>query len=172
MHNCTSGADDAVARAPLNVSWHGTAASVGSRKGWRTRLRHDRLPWRPTQEPPMKRYSQSRTEHQKSERQRRRTLPLQKKYNQISIIEDRRSAISQRHPARRWSSASRVALCEAFFRQESRGSSPPTFVRSWHSPTPAERFPISTRMRRGLLMRTPLEASRRWPSSVRAASTT
>ena len=35
---------------------------------WRpTRLRHDRLPWRPTQEPSMKRNSQSRTEHQKSE---------------------------------------------------------------------------------------------------------
>jgi len=30
-------------------------------------LRHLRLPWRPTQEPSMKRNSQSRTEHQKSE---------------------------------------------------------------------------------------------------------
>ncbi len=65
MHNCTSGAGDEVARAPLNVSWHETAASVGSRKGWRSRLRHDRLPWRPTQEPSMKRNSQSRSEHQK-----------------------------------------------------------------------------------------------------------
>ena len=45
MHNCTSGAGDAVARAPLNVSWHGTATDAGSRKGWRACLRHDRLSW-------------------------------------------------------------------------------------------------------------------------------
>ena len=67
MHNCTSGADDGAAGAPLNVSWHGTATDAGSRKGWRSRLRHGRLPWRPTQEPPMKRNSQSRIEHQKAQ---------------------------------------------------------------------------------------------------------
>ena len=64
MHNCTSGAEGAAARMPLNVSWYGIATDAGSRKGWRSRLRHDRLPWRPTQEPSMKRESQSRTEHQ------------------------------------------------------------------------------------------------------------